>query len=88
MEQDDYGGKLKLKNAEVEILSLEGGDQLSSGFSDEDGFENAPSTIHAGRLVPVYPLTEGLSLRHLRNIITTRLSLLARVWRSFCLKKY
>lgn len=69
VEQDDYSGKLKLKNAEVEILSLEGGDQLSSGYSDEDGFENAPSTIHAGRLVPVYPLTEGLSLRHLRNII-------------------
>ena len=75
VERDDYSGKLRLKNAEVEILSLDGGDQLSANHREDDGgFENMPSTIHAGRLVPVYPLTEGLSLRHLRSIIYNALS--------------
>ena len=36
--------------------------------------EPYPSSIHAGRLVPVYPLTEGLSLRHLRNVIHNALT--------------
>ncbi len=88
VEIDDYSHKFKLKNAEVEILSLAGGDQLSagamsggSGFaqsqSEEDreaGFEGVPQSIHAGRLVPVYALTEGLSLRHLRSIIHSAIS--------------
>lgn len=72
VEIDDYSHKFKLKNAEVEILSLAGGDQLGSGHVDEDreaGFEGVPQSIHAGRLVPVYALTEGLSLRHLRSVI-------------------
>lgn len=75
VEIDDYSHKFKLKNAEIEILSLAGGDQLSSQFDQsreedkEAGFEGVPQSIHAGRLVPVYALTEGLSLRHLRSII-------------------
>jgi ATP-dependent DNA helicase RecG len=77
VEQDDYSHKLKLKNPEVEILSLEGGDQLSAGYKDQDGEPLVDSlmamSIHAGRLVPVYALTEGLSLRYLRNIIHTAL---------------
>lgn len=78
VEIDDYSHKFKLKNAEVEILSLAGGDQLGSGHAEDDreagfareaGFEDVPQSIHAGRLVPVYALTEGLSLRHLRSVI-------------------
>jgi ATP-dependent DNA helicase RecG len=95
VERDEYSHKLKLKNAEVEILSLEGGGELSGGQGqDNPAFEGAsdnssgsiagniansisshiPESIHAGRLVPVYSLTEGLSLRHLRNVIHNALS--------------
>lgn len=56
-QRDKYGNRMTLKNAEIEILS--------HGFeSDED-----PASLHAGRMVPVYPLTEGLGLRALRRII-------------------
>lgn len=58
VERDQYKGKLALKNSEVEILSMV-----------SDGEEDQPASIHAGRLVPVYPLTEGLSLRYLRTIM-------------------
>jgi len=77
VEVDDYSHKFKLKNAEVEILSLAGGDQLGSVYQEEDkaaGFEGVPQSIHAGRLVPVYALTEGLSLRHLRSVIHNAIS--------------
>lgn len=80
VERDDYSGKLKLKNAEIEILSLAGGDQLSAGFRDDPsalgspGQLDMPESLHVGRLVPVYPLTEGLSLRYLRNIIHNALT--------------
>lgn len=80
VERDDYSGKLKLKNAEIEILSLAGGDQLSAGFRDDPSALSAPGqldmpeSLHVGRLVPVYPLTEGLSLRYLRNIIHNALT--------------
>ncbi|MBU6450788.1 MAG: ATP-dependent DNA helicase RecG [Cyanobacteria bacterium REEB67] len=82
VERDEYSHKMKLKNAEVEILSLEGGGELNGGvaslapanFDDESAFGAIPSSIHAGRLVPVYPLTEGLSLRHLRNVIHNALT--------------
>lgn len=57
VEVDRFRGRLQLKNAEVEIL----------GGLAEHGEE--VDTIHTGRLVPVYPLTEGLSLRYLRLII-------------------
>lgn len=59
VEKDRYSRKFQLKNAEVEILGL---------LSDQSE-EAHTSSIHAGRLVPVYPLTEGLSLRHLRTVI-------------------
>jgi len=68
VERDKTGRRLELKNAELEIFgNLAGdGEELDS--------------IHAGRLVPVYPLTEGLSLRYLRNVIHNALeSFLANV---------
>ena len=83
VERDEFSHKLKLKNAEVEILSLEGGGELSgqSQSDDGDGFSSGANacagiseSIHAGRLVPVYPLTDGLSLRHLRNVIHNALT--------------
>jgi len=58
VERDQFKGKLALKNSEVEILSMV-----------SDGEEDQHTSIHAGRLVPVYPLTEGLSLRYLRTIM-------------------
>ncbi len=67
VERDDYSNKFKLKNAEVEILGFLAGD--GEGDDPTDRSALAPESIHAGRLVPVYPLTEGLSLRYLRNII-------------------
>ncbi|HEY9871617.1 MAG TPA: ATP-dependent DNA helicase RecG [Candidatus Obscuribacterales bacterium] len=57
VEVDRFRGRFQLKNAEIEIL----------GGLTEPGEE--VDTIHTGRLVPVYPLTEGLSLRYLRLII-------------------
>jgi len=62
VDRDSFAGKLQLKNAEIEILGFAGGDL---GSSDEE----AQLSLHAGRLVPVYPLTEGLSLRHFRSIV-------------------
>ncbi len=83
VERDEFSHKLKLKNAEVEILSLEGGGELSGQAQSDCGDGESPGanafaciseSIHAGRLVPVYPLTEGLSLRHLRNVIYNALN--------------
>lgn len=59
VERDKYSHKLTLKNAEVEILTMD----------SDTPEEREVNSLHAGRLVPVYPLTEGLSLRHLRTII-------------------
>lgn len=59
VERDKYSHKLTLKNAEVEILTMD----------SDTAEEREVNSLHAGRLVPVYPLTEGLSLRHLRTII-------------------
>jgi ATP-dependent DNA helicase RecG len=64
VERDQFGKRFSLKNGEIEIL----------GFGDESGVEGGfdvgqHQSVHTGRLVPVYPLTEGLSLRHLRTII-------------------
>lgn len=58
VERDNYSGRLQLKNAEIEVLG--------SGASHDD--EEADS-LHLGRLVPVYPLTDGLSLKYIRNVI-------------------
>jgi ATP-dependent DNA helicase RecG len=67
VERDNYGRKFTLKNAEVELLGFgsdgEGDDSATTGDAA------AGKSIHVGRLVPVYPLTEGLSLRHLRVVI-------------------
>lgn len=57
VERDRYSGRLQLKQGEIEILS-----ETSDG-SDEYG------SLHTNRLVPVYPLTEGLGLRYLRSVI-------------------
>lgn len=57
VERDKYGNRLQLKNAELEVLGA-----LAGAEEDLD-------SLHAGRLVPVYPLTDGLSLRVLRSII-------------------
>lgn len=65
VERDKYSNKLALKNAEVEILGV---------LDEGGGIEDLQSqSIHLGRLVPVYALTDGLSLRYLRNIIKNAL---------------
>lgn len=64
VERDQLGKRFSLKNGEIELLGfgVEG--------DPETGFDLAQhQSVHTGRLVPVYPLTEGLSLRHLRSII-------------------
>ncbi len=61
VERDDYDGRLKLKNAEIEVLG--------TLANNDDDF----GSLHVGRLVPVYGLTEGLSLRTLRKIIHSTL---------------
>ena len=65
VERDQYGNKLKLKNAEIEILG--------ALAANDDDF----GSLHVGRLVPVYALTEGLSLRTLRKIIHSALDTFA-----------
>lgn len=57
VERDRFSGRLQLKNAEIEILN--------GAAADDDDLE----TLHTNRLVPVYPLTEGLGLRYLRGVI-------------------
>jgi ATP-dependent DNA helicase RecG len=65
VELDKFGSKLLLKNAEIEVLG-----ELNEADSEDLAQESSASaSLHAGRIVPVYPLTEGLGLRHLRNII-------------------
>lgn len=65
VERDKYSNKLALKNAEVEILGV---------LDEGGGIDDLQSqSIHLGRLVPVYALTEGLSLRYLRNVIKNAL---------------
>jgi ATP-dependent DNA helicase RecG len=59
VERDGYSGRLQLKNAEIEVLG--------TGASHDDDSE--PDSLHTGRLVPVYPLTDGLSLKYIRNVI-------------------
>lgn len=76
VERDGYSGKLTLKNAEIELLGAAG-----DGEGDEQEGPDLvlANSIHAGRLVPVYPLTEGLSLRYMRNIIHNALESLVAV---------
>ncbi len=56
VELDSYSGRKQLRNAEVEVLAAGG------GLDDQE-------SLHAGRLVPVYPLTEGISLRYVRTVM-------------------
>jgi ATP-dependent DNA helicase RecG len=65
VEKDSYSGRMQLKSAEIEVLG--------ALTSSDDELES----LHAGRLVPVYPLTEGLSLRYLRSMIYAALDLFA-----------
>lgn len=67
VERDQYKGNLTLKNSEVEILGLV-----------SDGEEDQQASLHAGRLVPVYPLTDGLSLRYLRTVMNNALEQYSR----------
>jgi ATP-dependent DNA helicase RecG len=62
VERDRFNRRLQLKQAEIEILGA-----LTDDTEDID-------SLHAGRLVPIYPLTEGLGLRYLRNIIHNALT--------------
>ncbi|HEY9716594.1 MAG TPA: ATP-dependent DNA helicase RecG [Trichormus sp.] len=61
-ERDKFSNRMTLKNGEIEVLGF-------TAESDDDDTDSASASIHAGRLVPVYPLTEGISLKHVRNVI-------------------
>jgi ATP-dependent DNA helicase RecG len=67
VERDGFSQRLCLKNCEIEILA-QGGELNISDPDEREATSFAPS-LHTGRLVPIYPLTEGLGLRYLRNII-------------------
>ncbi|MBC7542533.1 MAG: ATP-dependent DNA helicase RecG [Candidatus Sericytochromatia bacterium] len=58
VKQDSYSGKVLLDRPDAEIL----GDA-------EDGSDS----LHVGRIVPIYPLTEGLGLKTLRRTMHTAL---------------
>jgi ATP-dependent DNA helicase RecG len=57
VERDRFSGRLQLKNAEIELLT------------DAAGADEEVNSLHTNRLVPVYPLTDGLGLRYLRGLI-------------------
>lgn len=56
---DNYRQRLAMDRPTVEILSYE----------TEDAEDGVPQSLHAGRLVPVYPLVQGLNLKVLRRTI-------------------
>ena len=60
---DKFKKRMSIDRGHVEILS----------YADTEG-ESEPSSLHGGRIVPVYPLTQGLSLRILRRAINQALS--------------
>ncbi len=76
VERDNYSNRLTLKNCELEILG-QGGELAENGEIDKESLDS--THLHTGRLVPVYPLTEGLSLRHLRNIVFNDLQAFAHL---------
>ena len=65
-EKEKMSNKLTLKNSEIEVLGQ--GGEISEDGEIETGTQDSTS-LHTGRLVPVYPLTEGMSLRAFRNLI-------------------
>lgn len=66
VEIDRYKRRLQMKNAEIELLGTVDNQSTTgiAGIHDE-----GPDSLHTGRLVPVYRLTEGLNLRQLREIV-------------------
>ena len=80
VEQDRYNRRFTLKNCEIELIGYEDEDsrgalhapantENTGGYNPPLQSEAAIDSLHVGRLVPIYPLTEGISLRHLRLII-------------------
>lgn len=53
--KDKFSKSMTINNAVIEIVS--------------EDFSEGESNIHTGRIVPIYPLTEGLSLLQLRKLI-------------------
>jgi ATP-dependent DNA helicase RecG len=72
VERDKQSRRFALKNAEIELLGF--GTETDAHDESLDAQSPAVQSIHTGRLVPVYALTEGLSLRHLRTIIYNALT--------------
>ncbi len=60
---DSYKNKLAMDRPEVEILSY--------GMADPEDI--VASSLHSGRIVPVYPLVQGLNLKTLRRAIRNAL---------------
>jgi len=80
-------GKVKVKGKKL-ILSSPSFEIISSQRLDEDFFENLK---HTGRLVPIYPETEGLSSRAFRYFIKPLLNIslnLSEYLPDFLLRKY
>lgn len=56
---DNYKNRLAMDRPEVEILS----------YDKDEADPSGSSSLHSGRIVPVYPLTQGLNLKTLRRAI-------------------
>ncbi len=70
VERDRYGHRNTLKNCEIELIGYADDEKMENGLSEPRPYEGVPmDSLNVGRLVPVYPLTEGISLKHLRLII-------------------
>lgn len=61
---DSYKNRLAMDRPEVEVLS----------YSSDDPEDAAFNILHAGRIVPVYPLVQGLNLKVLRRAIRNALN--------------
>ena len=65
---DSYTNKPSMDRPDLEILSYED-ETGNDGESPETAEANAKAGLHTGRIVPVYPLIEGLNLKWLRRAI-------------------